>query len=81
MFMFCSGLNTEGLYRVSGNKSEMESMQKQFEQGEWDLPSPLSVNTKMGSSANGKLSFSHPELFVVFSMQTMDWTWWRRTSP
>lgn len=28
------GLNTEGLYRVSGNKSEMESMQKQFEQGE-----------------------------------------------
>lgn len=29
-----SGLNTEGLYRVSGNKSEMESMQRQFEQGE-----------------------------------------------
>lgn len=28
-----SGLNTEGLYRVSGNKSEMESMQRQFEQG------------------------------------------------
>lgn len=31
---FPSGLNTEGLYRVSGNKSEMESMQRQFEQGE-----------------------------------------------
>ena len=36
-FLYCafsSGLNTEGLYRVSGNKSEMESMQRQFEQGE-----------------------------------------------
>lgn len=33
-FFFPSGLNTEGLYRVSGNKSEMESMQRQFEQGE-----------------------------------------------
>lgn len=33
-FFFSSGLNTEGLYRVSGNKSEMESMQRQFEQGE-----------------------------------------------
>lgn len=30
---FFTGLNTEGLYRVSGNKSEMESMQRQFEQG------------------------------------------------
>ncbi|KAK5887926.1 hypothetical protein CesoFtcFv8_016482 [Champsocephalus esox] len=27
-----TGLNTEGLYRVSGNKSEMEGMQRQFEQ-------------------------------------------------
>lgn len=33
-FPSLSGLNTEGLYRVSGNKSEMESMQRQFEQGE-----------------------------------------------
>lgn len=32
--LFSSGLNTEGLYRVSGNKSEMEGMQRQFEQGE-----------------------------------------------
>lgn len=29
-----AGLNTEGLYRVSGNKCEMESMQRQFDQGE-----------------------------------------------
>lgn len=34
LLSFSSGLNTEGLYRVSGNKSEMESMQRQFEQGE-----------------------------------------------
>ncbi|XP_056449553.1 rho GTPase-activating protein 35 [Gadus chalcogrammus] len=27
-----TGLSTEGLYRVSGNKSEMESMQRQFDQ-------------------------------------------------
>lgn len=27
------GLSTEGIYRVSGNKAEMESMQRQFEQG------------------------------------------------
>uniref|UniRef100_A0A3Q2NPF9 Rho GTPase-activating protein 35 n=1 Tax=Fundulus heteroclitus TaxID=8078 RepID=A0A3Q2NPF9_FUNHE len=31
-FIEKTGLNTEGLYRVSGNKSEMEAMQKQFEQ-------------------------------------------------
>lgn len=31
---FCSpGLSTEGIYRVSGNKSEMESLQRQFDQG------------------------------------------------
>lgn len=28
-----SGLSTEGIYRVSGNKSEMESLQRQFDQG------------------------------------------------
>lgn len=27
------GLSTEGIYRVSGNKAEMESMQRQFDQG------------------------------------------------
>lgn len=30
---FSSGLSTEGIYRVSGNKSEMESLQRQFDQG------------------------------------------------
>lgn len=29
-----TGLSTEGIYRVSGNKAEMESMQRQFDQGE-----------------------------------------------
>lgn len=28
-----TGLSTEGIYRVSGNKAEMESMQRQFDQG------------------------------------------------
>ncbi|XP_021473962.1 rho GTPase-activating protein 35 [Oncorhynchus mykiss] len=31
-FIETTGLNTEGLYRVSGNKCEMESMQRQFDQ-------------------------------------------------
>lgn len=30
---FPLGLSTEGIYRVSGNKAEMESMQRQFDQG------------------------------------------------
>lgn len=30
---FSAGLSTEGIYRVSGNKSEMESLQRQFDQG------------------------------------------------
>lgn len=30
---FSVGLSTEGIYRVSGNKSEMESLQRQFDQG------------------------------------------------
>lgn len=30
---FSTGLSTEGIYRVSGNKSEMESLQRQFDQG------------------------------------------------
>ncbi len=25
--------STEGIYRISGNKAEMESMQRQFDQG------------------------------------------------
>lgn len=31
---FFPGLTTEGIYRVSGNKAEMESIQRQFDQGE-----------------------------------------------
>lgn len=30
-----SGLTTEGIYRVSGNKAEIESTQRQFEQGKF----------------------------------------------
>ena len=37
------GLSTEGIYRVSGNKAEMESMQRQFDQG--GLLFPLTVFT------------------------------------
>lgn len=32
-FLSPPGLSTEGIYRVSGNKAEMESMQRQFDQG------------------------------------------------
>lgn len=35
---FTSGLSTEGIYRVSGNKSEMESLQRQFDQGKAHSP-------------------------------------------
>lgn len=31
--LYPQGLSTEGIYRVSGNKAEMESMQRQFDQG------------------------------------------------
>ncbi|KAK2510691.1 Arhgap35 [Columba guinea] len=31
-FIEATGLSTEGIYRVSGNKSEMESLQRQFDQ-------------------------------------------------
>lgn len=36
-----AGLSTEGIYRVSGNKSEMESLQRQFDQGEAARGAPL----------------------------------------
>ncbi|XP_075469278.1 rho GTPase-activating protein 5 [Ascaphus truei] len=32
-----SGLSTEGLYRVSGNKTDQDNIQKQFDQGKWPL--------------------------------------------
>uniref|UniRef100_A0A8C6U170 Rho GTPase-activating protein 35 n=1 Tax=Neogobius melanostomus TaxID=47308 RepID=A0A8C6U170_9GOBI len=49
-FIETTGLNTEGLYRVSGNKSEMESMQRQFEQDHGlDLvEKDFSINTVAG---------------------------------
>lgn len=37
LFYFLLGLSTEGIYRVSGNKSEMESLQRQFDQGKCHL--------------------------------------------
>lgn len=38
-----AGLSTEGIYRVSGNKSEMESLQRQFDQGEAARGAPAGV--------------------------------------
>lgn len=32
--LFFIGLCTEGLYRVSGNKTDQDNIQKQFDQGE-----------------------------------------------
>uniref|UniRef100_A0A3Q2DKR5 Rho GTPase-activating protein 35-like n=1 Tax=Cyprinodon variegatus TaxID=28743 RepID=A0A3Q2DKR5_CYPVA len=69
VFMFCSGLNTEGLYRVSGNKSEMESMQKQFEQDHGlDLvEKDFAINTVAGAL---KSFFSElPEPLVPCALQ------------
>ncbi|KAG7223278.1 hypothetical protein INR49_015634 [Caranx melampygus] len=67
--LFSSGLNTEGLYRVSGNKSEMESMQRQFEQDHGlDLvEKDFSINTVAGAL---KSFFSElPEPLVPCALQ------------
>lgn len=32
-YLFFLGLCTEGLYRVSGNKTDQDNIQKQFDQG------------------------------------------------
>ncbi|KAK3527483.1 hypothetical protein QTP86_023022, partial [Hemibagrus guttatus] len=68
-FIEATGLTTEGIYRVSGNKSEMESMQRQFEQDhdldlvEKDFP----VNTVAGAL---KSFFSElPDPLVPYSLQ------------
>ncbi|KAI5089563.1 rho GTPase-activating protein 35, partial [Silurus meridionalis] len=68
-FIEATGITTEGLYRVSGNKSEMESMQRQFEQDhgldlvEKDFP----VNTVAGAL---KSFFSElPDPLVPYSLQ------------
>ncbi|XP_048016328.1 rho GTPase-activating protein 35 [Megalobrama amblycephala] len=64
-----TGLSTEGIYRVSGNKAEMESMQRQFDQDpNIDLiEKDLSVNTVAGAM---KSFFSElPDPLVPYSMQ------------
>ncbi|XP_030602929.1 rho GTPase-activating protein 35 [Archocentrus centrarchus] len=68
-FIETTGLNTEGLYRVSGNKSEMESMQRQFEQDHsLDLvEKDFSINTVAGAL---KSFFSElPEPLVPCALQ------------
>ncbi|XP_051966425.1 rho GTPase-activating protein 35-like [Xyrauchen texanus] len=64
-----TGLSTEGIYRVSGNKAEMETMQRQFDQdNNIDLiEKDLSVNTVAGAM---KSFFSElPDPLVPYSMQ------------
>ncbi|XP_047246986.1 rho GTPase-activating protein 35 isoform X2 [Girardinichthys multiradiatus] len=67
-FIETTGLSTEGIYRVSGNKAEIEGMQRQFEQDHnLDLEKDLSINTVAGAM---KAFFSElPEPLVPYSMQ------------
>ncbi|TDH14859.1 hypothetical protein EPR50_G00025660 [Perca flavescens] len=68
-FIETTGLNTEGIYRVSGNKAEMESMQRQFDQDHnLDLvEKDFTMNTVAGAM---KAFFSElPEPLVPYSMQ------------
>ncbi|XP_043911440.1 rho GTPase-activating protein 35 [Protopterus annectens] len=63
------GLSTEGIYRVSGNKSEMESLQRQFDQdNSLDLvEKDFTVNTVAGAL---KSFFSElPDPLVPYNMQ------------
>ncbi|XP_073673670.1 rho GTPase-activating protein 35 isoform X2 [Garra rufa] len=65
-----TGLSTEGIYRVSGNKAEMEAMQRQFDQDpNIDLiEKDMSVNTVAGAM---KSFFSElPDPLVPYNMQT-----------
>ncbi|KAK2088764.1 Rho GTPase-activating protein 35 [Saguinus oedipus] len=62
-------LSTEGIYRVSGNKSEMESLQRQFDQDHnLDLAEKdFTVNTVAGAM---KSFFSElPDPLVPYNMQ------------
>ncbi|XP_062328584.1 rho GTPase-activating protein 35 isoform X1 [Osmerus eperlanus] len=64
-----TGLTTEGIYRVSGNKAEMESMQRQFDQDHnLDLvEKDFTINTVAGAM---KSFFSElPDPLVPYSMQ------------
>ncbi|XP_069738643.1 rho GTPase-activating protein 35 [Phaenicophaeus curvirostris] len=68
-YIEATGLSTEGIYRVSGNKSEMESLQRQFDQDHaLDLAEKdFTVNTVAGAM---KSFFSElPEPLVPYSMQ------------
>ncbi|XP_008051471.2 rho GTPase-activating protein 35-like [Carlito syrichta] len=67
--IFSPGLSTEGIYRVSGNKSEMESLQRQFDQDHnLDLAEKdFTVNTVAGAM---KSFFSElPDPLVPYNMQ------------
>ncbi|KAF7700191.1 hypothetical protein HF521_003149 [Silurus meridionalis] len=68
-YIEATGLSTEGIYRVSGNKAEMESMQRQFDHDQTlDLvEKDFSVNTVAGAM---KSFFSElPDPLVPYSMQ------------
>uniref|UniRef100_A0ACB8FT64 Uncharacterized protein n=1 Tax=Sphaerodactylus townsendi TaxID=933632 RepID=A0ACB8FT64_9SAUR len=63
------GLSTEGIYRVSGNKSEMESLQRQFDQdhGLDFAEKDFTVNAVAGAM---KSFFSElPDPLVPYNMQ------------
>ncbi|XP_067875123.1 rho GTPase-activating protein 35 [Heterodontus francisci] len=68
-FIDSNGLGTEGLYRVSGNKSEMESLQRQFDQDHSIIlqEKDFAVNTVAGAM---KSFFSElPEPLVPYNAQ------------
>ncbi|XP_072405473.1 rho GTPase-activating protein 35 [Chiloscyllium punctatum] len=68
-FIDSNGLGTEGIYRVSGNKSEMESLQRQFDQDHSLVlqEKDFAVNTIAGAM---KSFFSElPEPLVPYSAQ------------
>ncbi|XP_044291339.1 rho GTPase-activating protein 35 [Varanus komodoensis] len=69
-YIEATGLGTEGIYRVSGNKSEMESLQRQFDQDHsLDLAEKdFTVNAVGGAM---KSFFSElPDPLVPYNMQT-----------
>ncbi|MEE6527622.1 hypothetical protein FKM82_029126 [Ascaphus truei] len=69
MLCFHLGMSTEGIYRVSGNKSEMDSLQRQFDQDQsLDLAEKdFTVNTVAGAM---KSFFSElPDPLVPYNMQ------------
>ncbi|KAE8584853.1 hypothetical protein XENTR_v10021130 [Xenopus tropicalis] len=68
-YIEATGMTTEGIYRVSGNKSEMESLQRQFDQDHnLDLAEKdFTVNTVAGAL---KSFFSElPDPLVPYNMQ------------